>query len=560
MRTADLVAHLFARPISTSFRIRAATARAAHFTQERTEINSPAGPRGVTAVKFASTQDPWGKAIERGEGLGEACRSEGGLALIRQPLLRLLLPSAAIAAAIAVAGCDMDGILSINGRHMQPLSERMLDDLDSRNMAKESPILVRIFKEESELEVWKVDKTRRFALLRTYPICRWSGDLGPKIQEGDRQAPEGFYTVTPDMMNPKSHYHLAINTGFPNAYDRANERSGASLMIHGDCASVGCYAMTDEQITEIYSLARESFFGGQRSFQIQAYPFRMTPLNMAKHRNSLHIAFWKMLKQGYDHFEVTRIEPKIDVCDKQYVFNAKSSGKFSPADRCPAFKVPQEIASAVRNKEHHDDMQTAQLISRGVPAVVATTGGDGGMNPAFLSALRSQGGPGATIRTASGTIPAHVHPPATSSPEGTPASVFSIVFAEPRPTPVQVASAAPSSGSIGTFFGNLFGSKRENQSAETRGTSTAQSPQAKSQPAPTATPAPTPTTAKPETQRAESQKLATAKPQLSPPHRTTSAELEGTTSAELEATPASPTNLLNGAAPTVSADRFEHPG
>jgi murein L,D-transpeptidase YafK len=474
--------------------------------------------------------------------------------LIRQPLLRLLLASAAIAAAVAVAGCDMDRILSINGRHMQPLSERMLADLESRNMAKESPILVRIFKEESELEAWKVDKTGRFALLRTYPICRWSGDLGPKIQQGDRQAPEGFYTVTPNMMNPKSHYHLAINTGFPNAYDRANERSGASLMIHGDCASVGCYAMTDEQITEIYSLARESFFGGQRSFQIQAYPFRMTPLNMAKHRNSPHIDFWKMLKQGYDHFEVTRIEPKIDVCDKHYVFNAESSGKFSPADRCPAFKVPQEIASAVRNKERRDDMQTAQLISRGVAAVVATTGGDGGMNPTFLSALRSQGGPGTTIRTASGTVPAHVHPPAASSPEGTTASVFSIASAEPRPAPVQVASAAPSSGSIGVFFGNLFGSKRENQSAETRGTSAAQSPQAKSQPAPTATPAPTAATgsthSKPETQRADSQKLATAKPQLSPPHRTTSAEPE--------ATPASTTNLLNGAALTVPAGRFEN--
>jgi hypothetical protein len=216
-------------------------------------------------------------------------------------------------------------------------------------------------------------------------------------------------------------------------------------------------------------------------------------------------------------------------------------------NRCPAFKVPQEIASAVRNKEHRDDMQTAQLISRGAPAVVTTTGGDGGMNPTFLSALRSQGGPGTAIRTASGTIPAHVHPPATSSPEGTPASVFSIVFAEPRPAPVQVASAAPSSGSIGTFFGNLFGSKRENQSAETRGTSAAQSPQAKSQPAPKATPALTAATG---STRADSQKLAAAKPQHSPPHRTTSAEPD--------ATPASTTNLLSGAAPAVPAGTFEN--
>ena len=283
-------------------------------------------------------------------------------------------------------------------------------------MAKESPILIRIFKEESELEVWKVDKSGRFALLRTYPICRWSGDLGPKIQEGDRQAPEGFYTVTPDLMNPNSHYHLAINTGFPNAYDRANGRSGASLMIHGDCASVGCYAMTDEQITEIYSLAREAFFGGQRSFQIQAYPFRMTPLNMARHRNSPHLAFWKCSSKATTISRSRGRSRRSHVCDKQYVFDAQSSGKFRPADRCPAYKVPQQIASAVHNKEHRDEIETAQLISRGVPAVVATTGGDGGMNPTFLSALRSQGGPGTTIRTASGTIPARVHPPAASSP------------------------------------------------------------------------------------------------------------------------------------------------
>ena len=62
---------------------------------------------------------------------------------------------------------------------------------------------MRIFKEEAELEVWKEDKTGRFALLKTYPICRWSGELGPKVKEGDRQAPEGFYTITPALMNPE---------------------------------------------------------------------------------------------------------------------------------------------------------------------------------------------------------------------------------------------------------------------------------------------------------------------------------------------------------------------
>ena len=196
----------------------------------------------------------------------------GGLALNHLRLARSLLASAALAAAVGLAGCDTDSTPGVSGRHMQPLSERLLADLDSKNMAKESPILVRIFKEESELEVWKEDRTGRFAQLRTYPICRWSGELGPKVREGDRQAPEGFYTITPSLMNPNSQWYLAINTGFPNAYDRANGRSGAFLMIHGDCSSRGCYAMTDEQIAEIYSLARESFFGGQKSFQIQAYP------------------------------------------------------------------------------------------------------------------------------------------------------------------------------------------------------------------------------------------------------------------------------------------------
>jgi murein L,D-transpeptidase YafK len=334
------------------------------------------------------------------------------LTLRSRSLLRALLTPTVVAAVIALAGCTPGGKPAANTRHLQPLSERMLAELEAKNMEKKSPILVRVFKKEAELEVWKQDNSGRFALLRTYPICRWSGQLGPKIKQGDRQAPEGFYTITPGLMNPNSSNYLAINTGFPNAYDRAHGRTGAFLMIHGDCSSSGCYAMTDEQIAEIYALARESFYGGQRSFQLAAFPFRMTPLNMARHRNSPHMDFWRMLKQGHDHFEVTRLEPKVDVCERRYVFNAESTASFSSAERCPAYHVPEDIAAAVRDKERRDDMQTAELISRGMPIVPETTAIDGGMNPVFLSALKSHGGPGATIRTASGTIPADVNPPA----------------------------------------------------------------------------------------------------------------------------------------------------
>ena len=160
-------------------------------------------------------------------------------------------------ASLALAGCNVDGGYQLPTRAMKELSPEMIAQLEKKGMPKDSPILVRIFKEESELEVWKQDGSARFQLLKVYPICKWSGELGPKVKEGDRQAPEGFYMITPGLMNPNSNYYLAINTGFPNAYDKANNRTGAFLMIHGDCSSRGCYAMTDEQIGEIYSLARE---------------------------------------------------------------------------------------------------------------------------------------------------------------------------------------------------------------------------------------------------------------------------------------------------------------
>src|SRR5436309_3545207 len=326
------------------------------------------------------------------------------------PLLRALVAWAAIAAQMMLAACS-GGPPASSGRHLQPLSDRMLATLKAKHMDKESPILIRVFKEEAELEVWKQDDSGRFALLSTYPICRWSGELGPKFKTGDRQAPEGFYTITPGLMNPNSSQYLAINTGFPNAYDRANGRTGAFLMIHGGCSSAGCYAMTDEQIAEIYALARESFFGGQKSFQLQASPFRMTPLNMARHRNSPHMAFWKMIKEGYDHFEVTRLQPKVDVCEGRYVFDAESMADFSPAGRCPAYKVEEDIAVAVREKQRRDEIETVELINRGVPTVAGTSRADGGLNATFLAAVRSQRDPSAVIRTASGTIPAYVNPP-----------------------------------------------------------------------------------------------------------------------------------------------------
>jgi murein L,D-transpeptidase YafK len=444
-------------------------------------------------------------------------------------LVRALLASAALVAALALAACDTDQPPTLSGRHLQPLSDRLAGEIEAKNMTKDSAILVRIFKEESELEVWKEDRTGRFALLKTYPICRWSGELGPKIKQGDRQAPEGYYTITPGLMNPNSNYYLAINTGFPNAYDRANGRTGAFLMIHGDCSSAGCYAMTDEQIAEIYALARESFFGGQKSFQIQAYPFRMTPLNMARHRNSPHMAFWKMLKQGYDHFEVTRLEPKVDVCERRYVFNAETSARFSAADQCPAYSVPADIAAAVREKQHQDEVKIADLINRGAPAAPVTTGIDGGMNPTFLSAVKSHGGPGATIRTAIGTIPPHVNPPGEPSETG---------------STLRLASTG--------FFSNLFGSKSDDQSAETRAETAGAKPKPASS---TRKPAQTGgTTVRPKSP-AQAGETKTANGAASTPEKSSSKPQQA--SSEAAAAPSPAAAVISGAQPTVSSGVFE---
>ena len=285
--------------------------------------------------------------------------------------LRLLATATVLGtAALALAGCYGDEGYQLPTRAMKELSPEMLALLQQKNMPKDSPILVRVFKEESELEVWKQDTTGQFQLLKVYPICRWSGELGPKKTEGDRQAPEGFYAITPGLMNPNSNYYLAINIGFPNAYDKANGYSGAFLMIHGDCSSRGCYAMTDEQIGEIYSLARDSFLGGQKEFQIQAYPFRLTAANLAKHRNNPNMPFWTMLKEGNDHFEVTHLEPKVDVCERHYVFDAQppdGSNKplvFNPTGRCPAYQVPQDIAGPALEKQRNDEYQFAAAGQR----------------------------------------------------------------------------------------------------------------------------------------------------------------------------------------------------
>ena len=210
-----------------------------------------------------------------------------------------------------------------------------LKQMEALNMDRAAPILIRIYKEESTLEVWKQDRSGRFALLNSYPICRFSGTLGPKLMQGDHQAPEGFYDITPGQMNPNSSEYLAFNTGFPNTFDRSLGRTGSFLMVHGGCRSVGCYAMTDYAMEEIYGLVDEAFKGGQDKVQLQAFPFRMTAQNLARHAGDPNMPFWEMLKAGSDAFLVTGRPPRVAVCGQRYVFNPAIVGDFDPSAPCP---------------------------------------------------------------------------------------------------------------------------------------------------------------------------------------------------------------------------------
>ncbi|MBI0177265.1 L,D-transpeptidase family protein [Bartonella apis] len=270
-----------------------------------------------------------------------------------------------------LSGCQQSSNLPQIGKATQELPKKLQDKMAAKNMEKYSPILVRVFKEESVVEIWKQTRTGKYDLISTYNICKWSGKLGPKYMEGDRQAPEGFYTIRPSQMNPNSNYYLAFNIGFPNAYDQVNGRTGQHLMVHGACSSSGCYSMSDENIAQIYAFGRDSFKGGQREFQLEAFPFRMTAENMARYRNDPNYKFWTMLKEGYDIFEVTKRPPKVDVCEKRYVFNRNTDGKaLTPAGVCPA-AIPDsslETAFASYQKKYDDAFSSAREKKMKAPA------------------------------------------------------------------------------------------------------------------------------------------------------------------------------------------------
>jgi murein L,D-transpeptidase YafK len=379
-----------------------------------------------------------------------------------------------IAACAGIAGCDDSYLDQGPGRSQQPISSATLAEMEKLDTTPTSPTLIRTYKKEAELEIWKMKSNGEYALLKTYPMCRWSGQLGPKKREGDMQVPEGFYPIAPGQMNPNSHYYLAFNVGYPNAYDRAYGRTGGNVMVHGVCSSAGCFSMTDEQVADIYAIARDSFSGGQREIQLQSYPFHMTAENMAKFRLDPNIDFWKNLKNGSDYFEVTKTEPPVLVCGKRYVFGASATADVSASEPCPALKRDESVDALVAEKAEKDDAKVAELAASGVKPIRLVYA-DGGQNPVFAG-YKDESDPDAlatppqeiVLNERTKPMPAAVKIAVADAEKkrvATAASLApaSVEAAAAQPVPVTVAAIPAPANQSGGMFGGLTGGAKNVQ-------------------------------------------------------------------------------------------------
>jgi murein L,D-transpeptidase YafK len=381
---------------------------------------------------------------------------------------RVLGALMAVSAAALVAGCDDFDNTTASGRANAPIPAQTLAKMNQIGTTASAPVLIRAYKQEAELEIWKQKSDGKYALLKVYPMCRWSGQLGPKKTEGDRQVPEGFYTIAQSQMNPNSHWYLSFNVGYPNAYDQAFGRSGGNIMVHGSCGSAGCFSMTDVQIAEIYAIMREAFAGGQAGVQMQSYPFRMTAENLAKHRLDPNIAFWKELKVGSDHFEVTQAEPSVLVCGRHYHFDVTASHPASASMACPDLQGDDRVEAAVAAKQKQDNAQVAALVSKGVKPILLVYE-DGGENPVFKDSVDMLSNPDAVEQPPKEIVlgedgkPLKVPPvvqvaAAASQPKPAAAS-FQVASANSMPASPTPASPAPAASGFDPLGGLTNSSK-----------------------------------------------------------------------------------------------------
>jgi murein L,D-transpeptidase YafK len=312
-------------------------------------------------------------AVRSSRYLGDRVR---GLGLIQIAMSALVIGVMAVAPAGAVSielkdvasdrverqRAAAEGNLPLPGTpDLSKLSERLAD----KGVKLGSPILLRVFKSESEFEVW-FRKDDQYVLFATYPVCHWSGTLGPKLREGDKQTPEGFYTVTRGQIRHMGRWPRSLNLGFPNAFDKVQARSGSHILVHGGCSSVGCFAMTNSVIEEIYAFTEAAINGGQVHVPVHVFPFRLSEANLTSQKDSPWFPFWQNLKEGHDFVDRVKRAPRVSVCDNRYKFSdpAPEEGAVSgPLAQCG------DTRAALEALEQLSPLAHAQLSSQMNPFV-----------------------------------------------------------------------------------------------------------------------------------------------------------------------------------------------
>ena len=303
-----------------------------------------------------------------------------------------LLPARAVAVEVELRDVAADRVerqRAYNRGHVPlpatPDLGRLDERLAAKGLARGNPIYIRVFKATSELELW-MQKGASFVLLDTYPICHWTGTLGPKLKEGDKQSPEGFYSVSDRQMRLVGRWQKAFNLGFPNLVDQLNRRTGSFILVHGGCSSIGCFAMTEQVQDEIYALAAAAVKAGQERFQVHVFPFRMTEEAMAAFAEHTWASFWRDLKPAYDSFERTRIPPSIGVCEQRYHVTDGEPGSVGDQKAMATLRPLSAASSATQGSAcvaegiriARQSAATSAVETGAIPSAAASPGGDGG--------------------------------------------------------------------------------------------------------------------------------------------------------------------------------------
>jgi murein L,D-transpeptidase YafK len=270
--------------------------------------------------------------------------------------------------ALALSLPASDGVMAArrsNGNSVEAVNNSLAAKFEEKGLTLGSPVFLRVYKQTSEMELW-VQQGPRYIHFKTFGICRWSGGLGPKMYEGDRQSPEGLYHITTADLIVNPRWDRAMNINYPNSFDVVNGRSGSGILIHGKCGSIGCFAIQDQNVEEVYGAVRAALFSGQAEIPVLALPFRFASVAPSV-RDTLQLnEFWSDLRRADLLFERDRLPPTAWICDGRYYFADRRGDRHRHAVHLPGCKP---LKAPVTAGETAEVKQRAQSI---IAASVAT--------------------------------------------------------------------------------------------------------------------------------------------------------------------------------------------